>query len=189
MSVVHGTSSAHLSRVRASSIFRTLACASAVIAATLSGGCGSSSNDGLNGSGAPSTTGQGASGNGGLGGSSGASATGNGATSGASGNSNAGTNGTSGATNGGSSAAGTSGSSGAPSGNGGGSGGPTVAACNGLPFAPGASDAGSCVGVTYEAEALPVDMYVLMDRSSSMAEVPTGGTLSRWEQVRSAVEQ
>jgi hypothetical protein len=56
-------------------------------------------------------------------------------------------------------------------------------------LASGGDDAGSCVGVIYEAEALPVDMYILMDRSSSMAEVPAGGTLSRWDQVRSAVEQ
>jgi hypothetical protein len=66
---------------------------------------------------------------------------------------------------------------------------PSAAACEGLPFTAGASDAGSCVGLSYEAEALPVDMYILMDRSSSMAEVPTGGTLSRWDQVRGAVEQ
>lgn len=133
--------------------------------------------------------GQGASGNGAIGGSSGASASGNGATSGTSGNNNGGASGSSGTTNGGTSSSGGSSTSGAPNGNGGGSGIPNVAACNGLPFAPGTSDAGSCVGVSFEAEALPVDMYILMDRSSSMAEVPAGGTLTRWEQVRGAVQQ
>jgi hypothetical protein len=172
-------------RERVTAICKRALWVSVIASAVLSSeGCGSSSDGNLNGSGAaPSNaTGQGGtSGSAGAGGSAAvAAATNSGAVGGVSG----------GTSNGGAGAVGVAGSSGAPNNTGGTVGNPTAPACNGLPLAAsGTSDAGACVGAGYEAEALPVDMYVMMDRSSSMAEVPAGGTLSRWEQVRSAVEQ
>jgi hypothetical protein len=190
MPVEYETSRAGEAFARASKLSKIFASAGVVAAAVcVAGGCGGDAKDGN-----AVFSAQGTSGNTGLGGSSGAAASSNAGASASSGATNggagtAGTSGSSGATNGGASTAGTSGSSGSPNGNGGSTGIPNVAACNGLPIASGASDGGSCVGVSFEAEALPVDMYVLMDRSSSMAEVPAGGTVTRWEQVRNAVEQ
>jgi hypothetical protein len=45
------------------------------------------------------------------------------------------------------------------------------------------------VGVAYEAESVPVDIYVMMDRSVSMTETLQGGTESRWNGVRTALQQ
>lgn len=45
-----------------------------------------------------------------------------------------------------------------------------------------------CNGVSVEAEAVPVDLFVIMDRSQSMAEPVKGGTMTRWEALRDAVK-
>lgn len=64
-------------------------------------------------------------------------------------------------------------------------------ACPGLPFE--AADAGAeggavCAGVSLEAERLDVDMYVMMDRSVSMAEEVGNTGKIRWDFVREAVQ-
>lgn len=67
-------------------------------------------------------------------------------------------------------------------------------ACSGLPFAEGGApleaDAAedACNGVSVEAEAVPVDLFVIMDRSQSMGEAVKGGTMTRWEALRGAVQ-
>lgn len=108
-------------------------------------------------------------------------------------------------------AAGTSGSSSA----GAGSSSAPAAACKGLPIdlsgdaqpqTGGAAGAGGsdvaaggapvdaqdadavCNGVSVEAEAVPVDLFVIMDRSQSMAEPVKGGTMTRWEALHDAVK-
>ena len=54
----------------------------------------------------------------------------------------------------------------------------------------GSSDSGTCVGVSAGAESIPVDMYVMMDHSVSMNElIEVGGTVTRWDAVRSSVQQ
>lgn len=77
-------------------------------------------------------------------------------------------------------------------------------ACHGLPYTPPAGEAGaggeggeasgpddsSCVGVSLEAERIPVDMYIMMDRSVSMAEeVPNTGGRYRWQLLTDAVRE
>lgn len=71
----------------------------------------------------------------------------------------------------------------------------TGEACQGLPIeldedtqagAPSSNEA--CNGVSVEAEAVPVDVFVIMDRSQSMAERVKGGTLTRWAALHDAVE-
>jgi von Willebrand factor type A domain len=74
------------------------------------------------------------------------------------------------------------------SGSGGGSSGGHAEACSGLPLDT-APTPESCVGVAYEAESVPVDIYVMMDRSVSMTETLQGGTESRWNGVRTALQQ
>ncbi|MDF3064513.1 MAG: hypothetical protein K0R38_114 [Polyangiaceae bacterium] len=100
-------------------------------------------------------------------------------------------------------AAGRGAAAGAPSsGNAGGAGGTASGeACPGLPIAtagvsggggeggaPLESDADACNGVSVEAEAVPVDLFVIMDRSQSMAEAVHGGSMTRWEALRGAVQ-
>jgi hypothetical protein len=65
-----------------------------------------------------------------------------------------------------------------------------AAACSGLPFE--AADAGidsgaACAGLSLEAERVDVDMYVMMDRSVSMAEKVGNTGRIRWDFVRDAV--
>jgi len=74
-------------------------------------------------------------------------------------------------------------------------------ACSGLPIdlsgdaeggaatggaANGASEA--CNGVSVEAEAVPVDVFVMMDRSQSMGMLVEGGAMTRWEALHDAVQ-
>lgn len=87
-------------------------------------------------------------------------------------------------------------------GNASGTGGSTAAeACPGLPIeVAGVSgesgeggarlelDADACNGVSVEAEAVPVDLFVIMDRSQSMAQAVLGGSMTRWEALRGAVQ-
>jgi von Willebrand factor type A domain len=46
----------------------------------------------------------------------------------------------------------------------------------------------SCNGVSLEAEAVPVDVLVMMDRSQSMGQVVQGGAITRWEALHDAVQ-
>jgi len=138
-------------------------------------GCGSRDNNGS--SLDQNTTGTGATSSAGSGGST-SSSCGSTSSSGATTSSNGGT---------GSGSGGLSGTGGGPSGGGG----PSAAACSGLPFV--SSDAGadastSCAGVSLEAERVNVDMYIMMDRSVSMAEtVGTTGKI-RWDFVHDSVQ-
>jgi hypothetical protein len=64
--------------------------------------------------------------------------------------------------------------------------------CNGLPFttqAGGAGGAEECVGVNHAAEPLPIDMYIMMDRTISMTEPLGTGTQTRWDAVSQAMQQ
>lgn len=79
----------------------------------------------------------------------------------------------------------------------GGSGVPSEA-CPGLPIdasadaeagaASGGAGDEACSGVSVEAEAVPVDLFVLMDRSQSMGERVEGSTQTRWEALHDAVQ-
>lgn len=98
-----------------------------------------------------------------------------------------------GSTTGGGAAAGGSGATTARGGSGasGGTGGSAVSsdACEGLPVeeADGGAGLEACRGVSYEAESVPVDLYLMMDRSISLNEVdPTTG-VARWDALRSAI--
>lgn len=64
---------------------------------------------------------------------------------------------------------------------------------SGLPGGdPGAADAPACLGQTREAEPVPLDIFVMLDISSSMLEVlpPSGGAaaISKWDAVRGSLE-
>lgn len=52
--------------------------------------------------------------------------------------------------------------------------------------AGGAAEA--CSGVSVEAEAVPVDLFIMMDRSQSMGFAVEGSSMTRWEALRDAVE-
>ena len=67
-----------------------------------------------------------------------------------------------------------------------------VQACAGVPIddadAGGGDDSNVCESLSSEAESLPVDLYIMMDRSISMNE-PAGDTgLTRWEAIREAID-
>lgn len=71
---------------------------------------------------------------------------------------------------------------------------PATKECRGVSFDSaategGASGAEACAGVSVEAEAVPVDIYIMMDRSVSMNEPVAGGTQTRWEALREALER
>jgi hypothetical protein len=46
----------------------------------------------------------------------------------------------------------------------------------------------ACAGISLEAEAVPVDLFIMMDRSVSMNELVPGTNQTRWAALRSAVE-
>jgi hypothetical protein len=76
----------------------------------------------------------------------------------------------------------------------GGSGGgiiPSGEACPGLPFEGEGGEAGAgisaCRGISFEAEPVPVDLFLMMDRSDSMKNLDPGSGLTRWEVLRDAV--
>jgi hypothetical protein len=52
----------------------------------------------------------------------------------------------------------------------------------------GGEEAGACVGVSLEAEAVPVDLFIMMDRSQSMGYLVEGSSMTRWEALRDAVQ-
>lgn len=55
--------------------------------------------------------------------------------------------------------------------------------------AGGSTDIGEvCQGQGQAAEPLPVDMYIMLDQSSSMAEILPGGAGNKWEGVVSAIQ-
>lgn len=157
----------------------------ALVAAPLALGFGCSSNadsDGGLDSGATSGRGSGArSGSGNSGGSGNASGSGNSAGTNASGGNAA-------------SDSGGSGGSGVPVGgssNSGGSGAVSNVACEGLPYSTsegGGAGEDTCVGVGSEAEAVPVDLFIMMDRSSSMAHEVEGTGQIRWDALREAMQ-
>jgi hypothetical protein len=49
-------------------------------------------------------------------------------------------------------------------------------------------EAEACSGVSVEAEAVPVDLFIMMDRSQSMGFTIEGSNTTRWEALRDAVE-
>jgi hypothetical protein len=73
--------------------------------------------------------------------------------------------------------------------------GDTALECAGIPVSEsedaGAAGQGSsaCAGVSLEAEAVPVDLFIMMDRSVSMNELVPGTNQTRWAALRAAVEQ
>ena len=67
-------------------------------------------------------------------------------------------------------------------------------ACPGLPLANsaaagegGASDE-ACTGVSVEAESVPVDLFIMMDRSQSMGFTLPNSTMTRWDALKQAVQ-
>jgi hypothetical protein len=91
------------------------------------------------------------------------------------------TGGTGGSTTGGSGGSGTGGSGGSV---------PSGEACPGLPFEGGEAGGGgadACRGISYEAEPVPVDLFMMMDRSDSMKNIDPGSGLTRWEVITGAV--
>jgi hypothetical protein len=142
----------------------------------------------------------GSSAQGGTGGSStgGSSATGGSSTGGSStgGSSATGGSSTGGSANststGGSGGTGGSGTGGSSGGNGG-SGAYPMEACQGLDFDAdgqgGEGGDGTCTGVSNEAESVPVDLFIMMDRSVSMANVIPGTSMTRWQALQQAVEE
>ncbi|HET9957682.1 MAG TPA: vWA domain-containing protein [Polyangiaceae bacterium] len=64
-----------------------------------------------------------------------------------------------------------------------------VAACEGLPFDPDNDPSvEACEGYAFEAEVVPVDMFIMMDRSVSMNELVPGTQTRRWDALHDAVE-
>jgi hypothetical protein len=69
-------------------------------------------------------------------------------------------------------------------------------ACEGLPIdlvddAPGgAGGAGddACRGISQSAAAVPVDLFIMMDRSQSMGFTVEGSNMTRWQALRAAIE-
>ena len=92
---------------------------------------------------------------------------------------------------GGSAATAATGGSGATTGTGGGTAGTTASgdACPGLPFedADGGAGVAACRGVSYEAESVPVNLYLMMDRSISLSEVDSVTGTTRWQSLRVAI--
>jgi hypothetical protein len=71
----------------------------------------------------------------------------------------------------------------------GGSGAYPTDACEGLSFDNGGQAGDSaCTGVSTEAEPVPIDLFIMMDRSVSMANTVTGTTTTRWEALEQAVQ-
>src|SRR5687768_16692941 len=159
---------------------RLFAALSAIVFATAGVACSDSGEDdeGSSGGSSGSSTG----GSSASGGSSGSSP------GGASGGSTGGSTGKGGSSSGGSSTGGTS-SGGSSSGKGGtgGSSVPPGAACPGFPLEEGVGGQ-ACAGFDYEIEPVPVDLFIMMDRSVSMNETLPDGVTTRWEALHDAIE-
>jgi len=52
-----------------------------------------------------------------------------------------------------------------------------------------AATVAACNGVSVEAEAVPADLFVIMDRSQSMGEFVAGSTQTRWQALHAAVQR
>jgi hypothetical protein len=52
----------------------------------------------------------------------------------------------------------------------------------------GGQPAEACQGVSLEAEAVPVDLFIMMDRSQSMGNLVEGSSGTRWQALRDAVQ-
>jgi von Willebrand factor type A domain len=100
-----------------------------------------------------------------------------------------------GSSSGGSSSVGSGGSSSSVAGS---TGSISTVACPGLPLADGSAgagdtggaggtDDGACTGVSVEAESVPVDMFIMMDRSQSMGFTLKNG-MTRMQAVQAAVQ-
>ncbi len=151
--------------------------------------CSSNNSDdgGLDSAGGTGAVGTGGSSSGGKGGATGGSSSGGkgGTTGGSSGTSGT-TGGSANASSGGSGNASSGGSSNAGSG---GSGAYPTDACQGVDLdSAGQGGDGACTGVSGEAEAVPVDLFIMMDRSVSMANTLPDSTTTRWEALQAAVE-
>jgi hypothetical protein len=111
----------------------------------------------------------------------------------ANGSGSGGTTGTTGGTGNATSSGGTTGTTGG-TGNAtssGGTGAYPTSACEGLPFesaGEGGRNDGACIGVSNEAESVPIDLFIMMDRSMSMDELVPGGQMTRWQALHKAVE-
>jgi hypothetical protein len=60
-----------------------------------------------------------------------------------------------------------------------------VAQCSGLSFVDDGGE--QCVGIEFEAEPVPADLFIMMDRSISQSRVIPGTTTIRWDALRNAV--
>jgi hypothetical protein len=61
-------------------------------------------------------------------------------------------------------------------------------ATGGADTAAGGAGAEACIGVSVEAEVIPVDLFMMMDRSQSMGFAVEGSNMTRWEALRDAVQ-
>jgi hypothetical protein len=82
----------------------------------------------------------------------------------------------------------------ANSSNSGGSGAVPTDACMGVPFDSSAGQGGNgdssetCAGVSNEAEPVPIDLFIMMDRSVSMGNLIPGTSMTRWEALQAAIQ-
>ena len=93
---------------------------------------------------------------------------------------------------GGSGLGGTTGGAGDSTALGGSGGGLTVPGrdvCHGMPYEGSAGMGEACVGHNAGVEPLPVDLYMIMDRTSSMNELLGDSGLSRWETITAAMQR
>ena len=100
--------------------------------------------------------------------------------------------GTANATSGGTSSGGTSSGGTANATSSGGTGAYPAEACDGLPFdsaGEGGDGSMSCTGVSNEAEAVPIDLFIMMDRSMSMSNPVPGTNMTRWDALVAAVQE
>jgi len=72
----------------------------------------------------------------------------------------------------------------------GGTGAYSTDACEGLSFDMAGAGGGeeACSGVSSEAEPVAIDLFIMMDRSSSMAKPVEGKDMTRWEALQQAVQ-
>lgn len=59
--------------------------------------------------------------------------------------------------------------------------------CSGLPYVETGEPDEQCVGVEFEAEPVPADLFIMMDRSISQSRVIPGTDIVRWDALRDAV--
>ncbi len=69
----------------------------------------------------------------------------------------------------------------------GGSGAAPTDACPGVALDDG-GQGGACTGVSMGAEPVPIDLFIMMDRSVSMGNTVTGTNMTRWDALQQAVQ-